>query len=188
MSTKSHDINTLLSLYKIKAAGSKTASLEAYHTFKEAALGGLSLASLASVAKKAPWGSLGKGLAFGTGAAVPAYLVGKHLVDYGTDEARNKALQVAGGTALLAGSIYGLHKLLSNKTQQAPKMASVSIDSAEIMQEKIEKLASAMYLDYLLSQNLFNADDTNGLTKEAVDEVYKINQKFIGDCVIDLIS
>jgi len=73
------------------------------------------------------WGSLGKGVAIGSGVgaglSVPAYLTGSALFEKGRDTARetaadirNKVLQGALGVAAAGAGVYGLSNLLSKKT------------------------------------------------------------------------
>jgi hypothetical protein len=174
----SNDIKLLLKLYntqQIKSAEER--ELKAYEIVKKAAVGGLSLANIASLAKKIPKSNFGKGLALGAGVAIPGYIAGKHLIDYGTDQARNKALQVAGGAAAIGTALYGLHRMMASPQKQA-------MDSYSTLEDTINKIASASYLDTLLETGSLDT----ALTKEGCEQLDKINKRYLGSLILSLIN
>ena len=57
--------------------------------------------------------SMLKGTAVATGASVPALAVGHHLSDQFTEDARNRALQTAAGTAAIGLGAYGLGQTMT---------------------------------------------------------------------------
>ena len=152
-------------------------SYEIVATVKEAALGNISLPTIASAAKRIATSPFAKGLGVAAGASIPTYLVGSKLIDEGTDQMRNKALQVAGGTALMAGGLYGLHRALgpSGGAKQA---------SAEVQGTVIKKLSSAMYLQELLGSNAFS----NTLTEKIAGDLKDINACYVADLVSQLLN
>lgn len=83
----------------------------------------LSLYKQAGVLDHIPTGDaareLGKkmltGGAYATGATVPLVAGGSYLSDKSTSDARDKALQAAGGVAAMGAGMYGIHKLTSGE-------------------------------------------------------------------------
>lgn len=139
--------------------------------------------------------NVGKGMAVGTGAAVPLYAGGSALSDRFTEDARDRALETAAGTAAIGVGTYGLGRTIdhgleqraqSNNLQRALKAQSqVQRSSSPSLREKggsvgsaengaVENFKAAVYLDELLG----NAKNTEKVAavrersrKTAVDQL-----------------
>lgn len=109
--------------------------------------------------------ALTTGLMYGTGAAIPAGLVGAGLISHAGNEsrktvedARNKALQAALGIAALGGGLYALHRT----TQPNTKTSAVKEPSV-----LVEKLATVAFLDTLFEDQHANGQDETTRRKAA---------------------
>lgn len=102
---------------------------------------------------------LGKGLAMGTGVAIPAVAGGAYLLGRAEDKAkattedvRNKVLQSALGLAGIGAGMYGLHRLTGGgplfTEGAAPKQASADNDT--LSEDAIQKLAVVAVIDDML--------------------------------------
>jgi hypothetical protein len=134
--------------------------LALFEAVKEAAINWGAARELAGKAMQHP---VGKGLAYGTGAAIPAAAAGSYLIGRAGDEARqttedvrNKALQTALGVGAVGAGLYGLHRLTQPSQEAAPKQASAETD--EIL---LEKLSTVGFLDTLfVEQEKHGADES----------------------------
>lgn len=139
-----------------------------YATFsfaKEASIG----QTVANYGKAFASNPAGKGFLMAAGAAVPAVAAGNMISDHATEQARNRALETAGGIAALGGTMYGLHHMMNrNKTASADEEAQV--DAA------IEKLASIGYLDELLAEAISASTDEE--QKKLAAEVRCMNREY----------
>ena len=100
---------------------------------------------------------VGRGAAYGLGAAVPATAGGALLINQAgresresIEDARNKALQTALGVGGIGMGLYGLHRMTSGGEKRS---------SAET-QELLEKLATVGYLDTVLEDQMKHAAST----------------------------
>jgi len=129
----------------------------------------LKTAGIGELAKGALKSPLGKGLMYGTGAAIPATAGGAYLLHRGGEEAkgvsedlRNKALQTALGVGAVGAGLYGMHrltkptKLESVNWQYDPRTGervpfsgytAKQGSALEPAQTLIEKLATVGFLD-----------------------------------------
>jgi len=140
-----------------------------FHQIKEA---GAAWDPVVRAAQKAMQHPVGRGLAYGAGAAVPAAAAGSYLIGRGGEEARkttedvrNKALQVALATALMGGGLIGLQRMTRPEGQKA-----ASYQNDQII---LEKLATVGYLDAVLEHQVKNA--TTLAERNQADECRLLN-------------
>ncbi|HET6494843.1 MAG TPA: hypothetical protein VFH61_05710 [Thermoleophilia bacterium] len=138
---------------------------EVMHLVKEAGVGGV----LDDIVKNPTLRETGKkmlgGAAVAGGAALPTYAVGSHLSDKFTEDARDRALQTAGGVAGIAALGYGAKKMMdagdddqsrgqNYRGYQKHSSAHIPAEvygSLLIEPEKIAYLATCVYLDGCLA-------------------------------------
>lgn len=111
---------------------------------------------------------LGAGIGAGAGLALPAYGVGSMLSDKFTEDARNRALQTAGGVAGIGALGYGAKTLMDQMAQDrsrtknyeamhdfhkrsSVKVAAEVYASMHVGMEKAAHMATCVYLDECLS-------------------------------------
>lgn len=116
---------------------------------------------------------LGGGLLAGTGAAVPAYLAGRHLIGQGEEAAkrqqeeaaknfRNKALQVALGVGGIGAGLMGLHHVLKGRR------AAQGVDQPEAEPEtSTDAMARAQAMAGLMPHYKYSAAEDDLLEKLA---------------------
>lgn len=114
--------------------------------------------ALGSAMKSDTAKNVGKGMAVGTGLAVPGVAAGSYLSDKATDDARDKALQVAAGTAALGVGAYGIGKGMDRFAERTASGESV-----------LEDLETTYYVDAMLAQRP---------TSEKVASLRRINRDY----------
>jgi hypothetical protein len=124
--------------------------------FDRALFDQLKEAGAAELLQRALAHPVGRGAAYGLGAAIPATGAGALLIHQAGEEsrksiedARNKALQAALGIGGIGAGLYGLHRMTSGEKR----------GSAET-QGLLEKLATVGYLDEVLEDQMKHAAST----------------------------
>jgi hypothetical protein len=139
-----------------KHAATNPDLLDTKVAFDRALFGQLKEAGTAELIQRILANPVGRGAAYGLGAAIPATGAGALLIHQAGEEsrksiedARNKALQAALGIGGIGAGLYGLHKLTSREKR----------GDAE-QQELLEKLATVGYLDEVLEHQIKTAAST----------------------------
>ena len=110
---------------------------------------------------------LAKGLAWGTGLAIPTALVGHHLINKAHDDAkdvvhdaRNQALLTAAGIGGMKTLGEGLQRLIPHKYEHSGATTYPGGDVySSFMTGKMAKLAAILYLDDFLENQLNQTRD-----------------------------
>lgn len=135
--------------------------------FDTAKLAAMGMTSIVDAAKPVMQ-RVGKGLAYGAGAAIPLAMAGNYVADKATADARNRALETGLGLAGIGATMYGLHRATQPKT---------AADEGANIEDALKKLASIGYLDELLS----GACEDKGVSessKKLATEVRLLNREY----------
>lgn len=123
-------------------------------------------------------GTVGKGLAFGAGTAVPLYLAGSHLADKKMDDAQNRVVNTALGGAALGTALYGGKALIDRLTVQRSSEKQASCKVAEDAVSEIEALIGQVPPEELLEM-LYAADLRRGEGGEDEGDVYDTDERIV---------
>lgn len=181
---------------------------ETFELLKTAAVSASSLLQSAKDIGGRAAGHAGKGLAFGAGAAVPAAIAGKYLIDEGTTEARDKALQAGLGMAAIGGGLYGLHRALPQErpppramlniarqmqSPRGPVNASLQyafspdqLKQAGTAEGVTLKFASIGYLDTLIEEALKTTEDP--VVIKMAENLRSLNQEAAVSLLHDIVT
>lgn len=140
------DTRDLLDEYRREVTNRAYAQLYKEAGVLSALKGSATAERLGEVLKSDTAKNVGKGLAVGTGLAVPGVAAGSYLSDKATDDARDKALQVAAGTAALGLGAYGIGKGIDRFAERTASGDSI-----------LDELTTTFYADALLASQEPNA-------------------------------